>query len=241
MPVKENQSVRNACDIIETIAGAGPIGVSELARRTGVNKSAAQRLTVSLQSAGWLHQDAAGRWRIAPALATLILPASRDSMVDIVRPTLDRIRDECGETAMLVAIDRDKLIVQAVADSRHALRITAPAGSALPLAHSSALRAIAIHVGDDELDALRDLDPSLDEATLAQTRERGWALNDGEITPDARVVGTAVLGGDGRPLGAIIVCAPTSRVGVAAMHEIGELVAEAARDASLARHARPGR
>ena len=233
MPVKENQSVRNACDLIEAIARAQPIGVSDLARSTGVNKSAAQRLAVSLQSAGWLHQDADGRWRIAPVLSALVAPASQRSLVDIVRPTLDRIRDECGETAMLVAIERDELIVQAVADSRHALRITAPAGSQLPLAHSSALRAIAIHVGDDELARLRRLDPSLDDATLAKTRQRGWALNDREITPDARVVGTAVIGGDGRPLGAIIVCAPASRASVAVMHQIGALIAAAAEPQSL--------
>jgi len=234
MTVKEIQSVRNACALLETLADDQPLGVSELSRRAGIDKSAAHRLAVTLHAAGWLHRTNDGRWRIAPALARLVTRASADSLVTIVHPLLETLRDSTGETAMLVAIERDALVVLDVADSRHALRITSPVGSELPIRNSSALRAIAAHSSPSELERLRRLDRGLDDRTLAETRRRGWAINDREITPDTRVVGAAVLGPEGQPLGALIVCAPTSRIDLRAMHRIGALVAETAEQASAA-------
>jgi IclR family acetate operon transcriptional repressor len=232
--VKENQSVRNACTLIEAIAAGQPIGVSDLARRTGIDKSAAHRLAVTLHRAGWLHQTAEGRWRIAPAITALVATASADSLADLAHPALEHLRDDTAETAMLVAIERDRLVVLDVVDSPHALRITAPIGSELPIRHSSALRAIAAHTSGAELERLRRIDPDLDDATLAETRQRGWALNDREIIPDARVVGAAVLDHDGRPIAALIVCAPASRMTAPDVPVVGASVARAADRTSVA-------
>ncbi len=232
--VKENQSVRNACALLEAIAADQPIGVSELARRTGIDKSAAHRLAVTLRRAGWLHQTAEGRWHIAPALADRLRRAGVDSLVDAMRPTLHQLRDDTGETAMLVTIERDRLVVLDVADSIHALRISAPIGSELPIRHSSALRAIASHADGAERERLQRIDPDLDDATVAETRRRGWAINDREIIAEARVVGAAVLGPDRRPLAALIVCAPASRIDADGMHAIGRRVGRVARQASAA-------
>ncbi|MCU0273722.1 MAG: helix-turn-helix domain-containing protein [Acidimicrobiales bacterium] len=227
--VKENRSVRNACAVLEVIAREQPIGVSELARRTGIDKSAAHRIAVTLRSAGWLTAVDGGRWRIAPSVASLLRHAGTESLVETVRPTLERLRDQTAETAMLVSVEHGRLLVHDVADSPHALRITAPVGSELPIRNSSALRAIAAHTDAVELATLQRLDPGLDEDTLTETRTRGWAINDREITPDTRVVGAAVLDRSGRPLAAIIVCAPATRADLATMHAIGARIAAACR------------
>jgi IclR family acetate operon transcriptional repressor len=230
--VKENQSVRNACALLDAIAAEQPIGVSDLARRIGIDKSAAHRLAVTLHRAGWLHQTTEGRWRIAPALAARIADASAASLATLVRPVLVELRENTGETAMLVVIERDRLIALDVADSPHALRISTTIGSEIPIRHSSALRAIAAHTTGADLERLRRIDPDLDDATLAETRRRGWALNDREIIPDARVAGAPILGPDRRPLAALIVCAPASRVDADGMQTIGRRVARAAKHAS---------
>lgn len=225
--VKENQSVRNACLLLEAIASAQPVGVSELARRTGIEKSAAHRLAVTLHRAGWLSRTSEGRWRIAPSLATLFARAGVTSLVDAVHPALEHLRDETGETAMLVTVEGGKLVVLDVAESPHALRVTAPVGSELPIRNSSALRAIAAHSTVAELEQLRRVDPGLDDSTLTEARRRGWAINDREITPDTCVAGAAILARDGSPLGAVITCAPSSRVDAQALQTIGARVAEA--------------
>ena len=222
--VKEIQSVRNACALIEVVAARQPIGVSDVARTAGLDKSAAQRLAVTLQAAGWLDKTGDGRWRIAPDLIHLARRAAEGSMVTSMRPVLEQLRDDTGETVILVTIEHDRLLVLDMAESRHALRIS-PSGPYLPLSRSSALRAVAAHVRPDELAALREIDPSLDEDVLTEVRRNGWAINDREIVDDARVVGTAVCREDGQPLGAVIIAAPTSRMSRDDMRRVGEHLA----------------
>ena len=237
--VKQNQSVRNACRLMELIADAQPIGVSELARRANLDKSAVHRLAVTLGGAGWLRQSADGRWQVAPTVGPVVARASVSSLVELARPLLHQLRDETSETAMLVTIEQGRLTVRDLADSPHALRITAPVGSELPIRNSSALRAIAAHAGDDELELLRRVDPGLDDVSLARTRAHGWAINDGEITADTRVVGSAILSSAGRPVGAFIVCAPASRVSRRTLEAHGELVAPPPSTSATRRRPRP--
>jgi len=227
--VKEIQSVRNACALVEALAEHQPSGVSQLSRLTGIEKSAAHRLAVTLHRAGWLDRTGDGRWKIATALGRLARRAATASLAALVRPRMEALRERTGETVMLVAIEHARLMVHDVVESRHALRIAAPVGSELPLVRSSAARAIAAYLPPDELAALRRAHPALDDdAVLAGVRRRGWAANDREIVADARVVGAPILGPDGYPLAALIVCGPTSRVTRARMKRYGELVAETA-------------
>jgi IclR family acetate operon transcriptional repressor len=222
--VKEIKSVRNACALLEAVAEHQPVGVSDLARIIRIDKSAAHRLAVTLHAAGWLDKTADGRWRVAPDLSLLARRAGGRSLVTTMRPVLEQLRDDTGETVILVSIEHDRLLVLDAAESRHALRISPP-GPHLPLRHSSAARAVAAYLPAEELAALREIDSSLDERTLSEVRHRGWAMNDREIVSDTRVVGAAVRGADGLPLAAVIIAAPTSRVGLDDMRRIGEHLA----------------
>jgi len=234
--VKEIQSVHKACALLEAIAELQPLGVSELARATGIDKSAAHRLAVTLHRARWLDRTSDGRWRIAPALARLARRASGATLIAELRPRMESLRDETGETVMLVEIEDARLWVREVVESRHPLRIAAPAGSELPLVHSSAARAIAAHLPAEELAALRRAHPALDDdPALARVRQRGWAVNDREIVSDARVVGAPVLSEDGYPLAALIVCGPIHRISNARMKQLGALVARSAGSRSAPR------
>jgi len=236
--VKEIQSVRNACALVEAIAERQPVGVSELARRTGIEKSAAHRLAVTLEKTGWLDRASDGRWQVAPTLVRLLRRSSMATLTAELRPRMEALRDETGETVMLVAIEDARLRVREVVESRQALRIAAPVGAELPLIRSSAARAIAAHLPKDALEALRRAHPTLDDdAALARVRRRGFAVNDREIVSDARVVGAPVLTEEGHALGALIVCGPTSRITPARMRQLGPLVARAARGEAIERPA----
>ena len=184
--VKEIQSVRNCmCASRDASPTEQPIGVSELARahRHRQERRAPPRRDAPRR--GWLAPTAEGRWRIAPALwHPACSRPSADSLVERSRPCCERLRDETGETAMLVAVERGGLLVLDVADSPHALRITAPVGSELPHPNSSALRAIAAHAHRRRARAPaphrsrpRRMQPSPTPV------ERGWAINDERSSP----------------------------------------------------------
>src|SRR3982074_1804722 len=98
--VKEIQSVRNACTVINAIAARQPIGVSELARVTGLDKSGVQRLALTLHRAGWMRPEpgVATRWELSPDFASLARAGGTASLVATVRPAMLLLRDETGET-----------------------------------------------------------------------------------------------------------------------------------------------
>jgi IclR family acetate operon transcriptional repressor len=226
--VKQVQSVRNACTVIEAVAEHQPIGVSELARLTGVDKSAVHRLAVTLHAAGWLESSGDGRWSVAATLGVVLRRSAVDALVASARRFLVEGRDRSGETAMVVVPDRRRLVIVDVADSPQSLRVTAPLGAEMPAPRSSALRALAAHLPDDELASWREVDPGLDDGLLAGVRQRGWAENDAELIAESRAVGAALLDADGRPLGSLVLWGPSTRFDHDRLAELGPVVAELA-------------
>ena len=225
--VKEIQSVRNAATVVAAVAGRQPVGVSELSRITGVDKSAVHRLAVTLHACGWLERDDDARWRVAPTLGAVLRASAVDSLVASVQPYLERARQRSGETAMLVVPERRRLVIVEVAESHQNLRVTATVGVEMPARNSSALRALAAHLPDAELDGWRRVDPGLADERLDEIRRRGWAANDAEVDDESRGVAAALLG-DGRPLASFVVCGPSTRFTHERIDELGPLVAELA-------------
>jgi len=228
--VKEVRSVANACRVIEAIADRQPVGVSELAQLTGIDKSAVHRLAITLHAAGWLDRRANGRWGISASLSTLLRDATRTSLVDAVDPLLERGRAATGETAMAVVPEGTRLRIVAVAESRQNLRVTATPGVEMPARDSSALRAIAPYLDAERLAAWRAVDPGLTDELLDAVRTRGWSYNDAELIPESRAVGVALRSPDGEPVAAFVICGPSTRFGRAQLDEYGPLVAALAEE-----------
>ncbi|NUU24281.1 MAG: IclR family transcriptional regulator [Streptomycetaceae bacterium] len=229
--VKEIQSVRNACRLLEEVARQQPTGVSDLARTTGIDKSAAHRLAVTLNSAGWLQRTADGRWYLAPGLLAVLRESASASLTESARPLLEAARDATGETAMLVVPEGDRLVIADIVESGHALRVSVPAGLEMPRAKSSsALRAIAARLPAEQLSAWRRIDPELTEDVLQATRDRGWGLNDNEVADGTRAVGAALCTPTGAPIAALVVVGPSTRFSKALMPRHGRVVASLAAD-----------
>jgi len=220
--------VRNACRVLEAIARTQPVGVSELARAIGIDKSAAHRLAITLHAAGWLDRTEDGRWSVAPTLISTIRDSGTVSLVGSVRPLLEAARDRTDETAMLVVPDAGRLMIADVVESRHNLRVSATVGAEMPARSSSALRALAAHLPADELSIWRGIDPDLTDGALKAIRARGWAFNDGEVIPETGAVGAALRRADGLPVASFVLCGPSSRFNRERLPELGEIVAQLA-------------
>lgn len=226
--VKEIQSVRNACLLLGELARQQPAGVSDLARATGIDKSAAHRLAVTLGSAGWLRRTADGRWYLAPELLGTLRESASTSLIADARPLLEAARDATGETTMLVVPEGHRLVIAAAVESTHTLRVSVTVGTAMPARSSSALRAITARLPADHLPAWRRVDPELTDDVLRLTRDRGWGLNDNEVSDGTRAVGAALCAPDGSPLAALVVVAPSTRFTRDLIPQHGALVARLA-------------
>jgi DNA-binding IclR family transcriptional regulator len=77
------------------------------------------------------------------------------------------------------------------------------------------------------------LTPADLKAELKTVRERGYAIDNEEAEDGVRCVGAAVLGNNGRPLGAISTSAPSFRLTMERVPAVADSVCRAARAISV--------
>ncbi len=95
----EVQSVVRALGLLEAVAAAGEMGVTELARAQGLHVATAHNLLRTLAGRHYLL-NRHGRYRLGPAVA--MLGAGWEplhALPDLVQPSLVQIADGCGEAA----------------------------------------------------------------------------------------------------------------------------------------------
>jgi IclR family transcriptional regulator, acetate operon repressor len=102
------QSIRRAFDVLGALAD-GPLGVTDVAHRSGLPKSTAARLLATLTGEGAVEQvpgDAS--YRLGPRLATLAAGLTPiRSLAAVARPTLEELAAASGEAAGLSVPEGD--------------------------------------------------------------------------------------------------------------------------------------
>jgi IclR family acetate operon transcriptional repressor len=214
------QSVDRALAALDTIgaAGAGGIGLSELARALGSSKSSALSLVRTLAERDFVAQVDGGRYRLGLALARLgDLALSQITLYDVAMPVLRRLTDATARTARVGVFDDGYAIVIGRVDGPGSIRIESHLGRR-ELPHCSALgKAILSQLPDDAVRAIAlrtglpartantitDVDALLRE--LARVRERGFAIDDEEDSAGVFCVGAPVRDHRGECVGAISV------------------------------------
>jgi DNA-binding IclR family transcriptional regulator len=235
--------LHKALDVIEQIAQFGPLTARELSRRADISSTAAYRVLGTLAGRGYVVQEARShRYGLGPALFALSRAVlSSVELVTVARPTMGALRDEFGETVNLGALTADdQLVYLEMLESERGLRTTVQVGSYDHL-HSTALgRAILASLNQDEAVAMlkkralvrvTSRTPVTVKAVLAQlasARETGYAVDDEENEVGARCVGAAIRDARGRPVAAISISGPVSRIDADLLPVLGERLRTAA-------------
>lgn len=200
-PVK---SAYRALDVLEAMA-AGPATLSELSRMLDIPKSSLHGLMRTLTDRGWVATtDGGTRFRLGlRALQVGTRFVDEDEVVARVSPSLDQLAAVTGETVQQARLDGDEIVYLAKRDSAHPVRLISSIGSRLP-AHATALGKALLAARDDEtVQSL--ISPPLVSLTgrtitewdqlaaeLAATRDRGYAIDDGEAADGLRCFAVVV-------------------------------------------------
>jgi IclR family acetate operon transcriptional repressor len=156
-------------------------------------------------------------------------------------PIMQSLRDETQETTHLMVRDERHLVLIERVDSPLALRTVRDLGSRSPM-HTSAngkayLAYLTAREQEDylngKLTALTEnskTDPDAIRRDLAQVRKLGYATNIGELDLHVHAVAAPVMNQEGRPIAAMSISCPASRLPIEKMQMYGEKVISAARD-----------
>ncbi|TDD84405.1 IclR family transcriptional regulator [Actinomadura darangshiensis] len=236
MAVKPLSGVSRALDVVEAVAAHQPVGVTELARLLGQDKSAVQRSLVTLHASKWIRPvddpqgGRVGRWELSTRPLVIAAESRRRSGLLIhARPMLQELSEQTGETVILAVADDDRIVSVDVVESRRMVRTAPRPGMVFPPATSAAGIALFAAMPDGEAAryGVEPDEPSF-AAELERTRRRGWSLNAGAVQAGATSIGAAVLDVDRRPIAALVLSAPSDRLGPDQYQRAGEQVAAAA-------------
>ena len=171
----------------------GPVGLTEISRRVGLNMTTALRLLQTLEGPGFVQRLPSGGYLLG---ATLLLLGERFRrslrLEDHVLPALERLRAESDESAVFFVRDGEQRRCLYRLDSPQLVRAYAPIGEVFPLGHGAHGRALIA------LDAAGEA-PSLPVVTRAERH------------PDLAAIAAPVLDSAGQVAGSIGVSVPLYR------------------------------
>jgi len=239
------QSVERALGLLETLAHAGPEGltVSDLGRSAGVSKSATYSILQTMLAHGFVADTGSGmsrRYRLGMALARLgDVVVSQVALRDVTMPVLRSLTATTGLTSRAAVLDAPYAIVIGRVDvpnsavrfaaslgKREHLHTSAVGKAMLSALDGSSVRAIVAEAGLPrktgrtivELDAL--------ERELALIADRGYAVDDEEDSEGVFCIGAAVHDHTGGCVGAISVTGIKLDLPAWRVHQLGETVCE---------------
>jgi len=225
--MKPATSISKVCRVLGEFRQRPSLGVTDLARRTGMLPSDVHRILASLKYCGFVEQNPQTKtYRLGIGMMKLGLAAfQRNELREAARPLLLRLSGAVEATAHLAIFDPQEfdIFLADQFDSSAENPFKANFG-ATAAAHCTALgKAIMANIDHDM--ALRYLEQkgtprtapntitrlSLIEAELRQTLSQGYSLDQEESAGGACCVGAAIRDWTGEAVGAISISMPAPR------------------------------
>lgn len=219
--------------MLEAVAAHHPVGLTLLCELTGEDKSALQRTLATLHEEDWVRPAVGAPPRWEPSVKLLVISErarSESALYTQARRAITALRDELGETAHFALLSAGTIVVADVADGTHVVRTAIPIGQVHPIETSASGRVICAHLAaDDRAEITSAPESLLSPAEFAVIHARGWATNTGSVLEGSNSVAAAVLDGGGRPIGAVAVSGPATRLTPERYEALGSQVLDAAK------------
>ena len=221
-PEKEQDGIRTvwrAISILKAFTAARPrLNLSELSQAANLNKSSILRFLKTLEKAGFISQDPVTKsYQLGIELIELGRLAMENNEVQrIARPFLEDLNRQFDETIHLGSLENGMVVYRDKIDPiNKAFRMASRVGKRIPV-HCTALgKALASFLRDSELTEIinkmgvKRYSPktitSIDDLRedLALTRQRGYAVDEGEFNELVRCVAAPIFDYEGSPVAAV--------------------------------------
>lgn len=227
MPRQMMGTVDKALSLLRFFSPQVPeLGLSELARQSGLDKATTLRCLTALERNGFVEQDVKNRkYRVGVAPFHLAQIREESFPIEsIIVAHLDALADSIGETAHGTLLAGQNPVTVAISYPNRALFVHVHASSALPWHATASGIAIAAHqteeVQKEILDRMDFAPFTQSTLTSREEMEKAWqkcreaGLSRAQLTFEDDVVGTAapIFGQSGAAIGSIAIASVSLRM-----------------------------
>jgi len=210
------QAIARAAHLLRLVTASGADGASlqELARASDLSRSTVHRLLSALRAEGLVDRDEErGRWLPGPELFLMgTVAAARYDVTELARDIVRSLAVKTEESAFFSVRRADETVCLLREEGSFPIRsFVLSEGVRFPLGVASAGLAILSFLPDHDVDAYLERHPELVaewgrkhdvaplRARIAETKERGYAINPGLIVEGSWGLGAAAFDRAGRP------------------------------------------
>lgn len=236
------QSLGRALSILERLAEADGMTLTDLAQSVGLAPSTTHRLLTTLQQRRFAAFDEEyGVWVIGVGAFNVGNAFLRNRrIVTLGRPVMRRLMEDVGETVNLAVQDQNELVYVTQFESHAPMRAFFRPGRRAPMHASAVGKAMLAEMDDAVLTevlhqkgmprftAKTIVDPAELRRELQRIRERGWAVDDEEHTVGMRCVAATIHNEHGEVIAGISLSGPSVRVTENRLGELGARIVAAA-------------
>lgn len=237
------QSIDRAALILRCFNAKTPtLGLSDIARQTGLSTSTTYRLLIALQHNQLVRQVPHSRYALGPLLIRLVRSgAVSPSLREAAVPSMTALRDAEEETVGLHMLlpDDERVVVDQVESHLPLRRTYTELGVPIPLPYGAPGKVLAAFLPTDRREAVLQrplehvtpttvVDPEALREEMDEARHTGYALSFAERTPGIRTVAAAIFDHSGSVVGCLSLSGPEMRMSAERMHSLGARVCDAA-------------
>ena len=198
MPQTSGTVIKALSLLDEFLNGTEEISLREMTTRTRIHKTTAMRLCASLVEVGLLERRNGTGYRLGPKAWQLGQAYRRSFRLEsIIRPILQRVRDQTGESVSFYVADAAERVCRFRENSRLVIRHHLEEGARMPLGSGVVGRVLLAFSGQKGSD-------------LGGIRRKGYLIAQGR-QPDTTSVSVPVIDEHGRMHGALVVSGPSIR------------------------------
>jgi DNA-binding IclR family transcriptional regulator len=214
-----------ALQVLEAVAATpGPALLGDVARTAGTDKSTTYRMLATLVAAGYVHQDLHSRryslsYRVVSLSRNLL---AENEVFQVTRATLEALASQTGEATDLSVIDgHESVLVQRVKGTQ-LVAIDFQVGDRSELHCTSIGKALLAHQPVEVIDGViaaglprravnTIVEPEAIRRELRLVRERGYAVDDHELSDHMRCIAAPIFERDATVRMGISISGPDSR------------------------------
>jgi len=241
------QSLDRAVQVLELLAdGEGPLGLADVCERMNLHKSTAHRALMVLERTGLIERTPENRFRLG--LKLYELGSRAVEQIDLrarVHPWFRRLSAQVGETVHLGVLQKTSVVyLDKVEPNNRRVWLDSRIGASNPVYCTAMGKAILAFLPPPEAAAIiarirfvRYTPRTLCTAealqrSLDRVRRRGYAIDDEEVECGVRCIGAPILNESGRPVAAVSVSGPSSRITQQSVPGIAERLLRCCREIS---------